>query len=237
MVSTPFPLISFVEVGEDETEGKPFLKSEFNMYGDSYRSPWSNRYFPMLELEDGEENEVPYPSGDLLEMEQLANATFARYAKLYYDRDFLTSVYFFDQEHNANGFGSCWLVKKTMPFPGAEVESVWDATHVVTTVVEKDRLKYTVNSTVFLLLNANQETQGTVDIAGCVAKTKEDLYPLDPKQPLSQQHIKWIGKMIESNETEMRTEMNAIFINKSKQIINTGRLRDEYMSKDEKSSF
>lgn len=43
--------------------------------------------------------------------------------------------------------------------------------------------------------------------------------------------------MIEANETEIRTEMDGIYINKTKQIINTGRLREEYMTKDEKLNF
>ena len=45
-------------------------------------------------------------------MEIKANEIFARYAKLYYDTDFITSVLFFDQE-GIDGFGSCWLVKKS----------------------------------------------------------------------------------------------------------------------------
>ena len=53
-------MLNSVEVGEDETEGKPFLKSEYNAYGDSYRSPWTNKYFP--EVEAGDEDEVIYPS-------------------------------------------------------------------------------------------------------------------------------------------------------------------------------
>lgn len=52
-----------------------------------------------------------YPSNELLEMEQKANDVFARYAKLYYDNNFYTSVYFFDTDDN--GFGSCWLIKKS----------------------------------------------------------------------------------------------------------------------------
>jgi len=43
--------------------------------------------------------------------------------------------------------------------------------------------------------------------------------------------------MIENNETDIRQELHGIFINKSKQIINTGRLRDEYMTADEKGAF
>lgn len=43
--------------------------------------------------------------------------------------------------------------------------------------------------------------------------------------------------MIEDNESDIRSDLNSIFINKSKQIINTGRLRDEYMTLEEKSEF
>ena len=45
-------------------------------------------------------------------MEVAANDVFARYAKMYYDKDFITSVYFFESG-DQNGFGSCWLVKKS----------------------------------------------------------------------------------------------------------------------------
>ena len=64
----------------------------------------------------GEGEEEPmYPSTELLEMEQKANHVFERYAKLYYDNNFLTSVFFFDTDNN--GFGSCWLVKKCKSDP------------------------------------------------------------------------------------------------------------------------
>jgi hypothetical protein len=51
------------------------------------------------------------------------------------------------------------------------------------------------------------------------------------------QHVRTIGRMIEQNESEVRQELNGIFINKSKQIINTGRLRDDYMTIEEKGAF
>ena len=46
-----------------------------------------------------------------------------------------------------------------------------------------------------------------------------------------------IGAMVETNETEIRGDMDSIYINKTKQIINTGRLREEYMTADEKINF
>lgn len=50
-------------------------------------------------------------------------------------------------------------------------------------------------------------------------------------------HIANIGRLIEMNETEIRTDMDSIYINKTKQIVNTGRLREEYMTKEEKLNF
>ena len=99
-----------LDIAMDDQEGKEFLKCEYNKDGDSYRSPWTNQYFPPIVVEAGEE-EPMYPSTELLQMEQKANHVFERYAKLYYDSNYLTSVFFFDTDNN--GFGSCWLVKKS----------------------------------------------------------------------------------------------------------------------------
>ena len=47
---------------------------------------------------------------------------------------------------------------------------------------------------------------------------------MDPKMDQHDFHLKNIGKLIEANENEMRSESTGIYITKSKQIINTGRL-------------
>jgi capping protein (actin filament) muscle Z-line, beta len=126
-------------------------------------------------------------------------------------------VYFFDVDAEGHGFGSCWLVKKTMPFAGASEDSVWDAIHVVITNNEaQNKAKYKVTTTVFLTLNQNSDKQGAIDLAGNVTRQKEDLITIDPKQDQSNQHIRNIGRMIEVNESEIRNELRGIFINKSK---------------------
>ena len=50
-------------------------------------------------------------------------------------------------------------------------------------------------------------------------------------------HLSNIGRIIEANESEIRNEMEGIYIGKTKQIINTGRLKEEYMTVDEKLVF
>jgi capping protein beta len=95
--------LRFIEVEYDTKAAKDFLKCEYNRDGDSYRSPWSNKYYP-----DASEEAV-YPSADLLQLEQKFNDVFARYASLYFDQA-TTSVYLFDTDYE--GFGGCFLVKK-----------------------------------------------------------------------------------------------------------------------------
>ena len=107
----------------DEIEGKEFLKCEYNKDGDSYRSPWTNNYFPEIVVEEGEEEPI-VPSPFLLEMEKKANDVFARYAKMYYDQNFITSVNFFDQDGESQ-FGSCWLVKKSKYFFSKLISSIF----------------------------------------------------------------------------------------------------------------
>ena len=74
-------------------------------------------------------------------------------------------------------------------------------------------------------------------MGGHINKVRDELIQIDPKQDIEQFHIRNIGKMVEANEGEMKQEIQGVYLNKSKQIINTGRLREEYMSADEKLKF
>ncbi len=93
-----------LEVEQDTSANKEFLRCEYNRDGDSYRSPWSNQYFP--ESSD----DATYPSSELLKFEQKANEVFQTYAMMYFDNDYITSVYCFDTDYE--GFGAVFLIKK-----------------------------------------------------------------------------------------------------------------------------
>lgn len=222
----------------DEDEGREYLQCEYNKDGDSYRSPWTNKYFPPVEVEDDPDYQIIYPSPDLLEMESKANELFWRYCKLYYDSDFHTSVYFFDTD-TASGFGSCWLIKKNKDDKGAGIkEGTWDAIHLVTTTIDgQGKVKYRLNSTIFLFINSAGDDFGSLNVGGQLLKVREDYQSMDPKADPHDFHLKNIGRLIEANENDMRSESTGVYITKTKQIINTGRLQDEYMSKLEKSAF
>lgn len=76
-----------------------------------------------------------------------------------------------------------------------------------------------------------------MNVGGQIVKVKEEYQTMDPKADPHDFHLKNIGKLIEANENEMRSESTGIYITKSKQIINTGRLEDKNMSKSKRSEF
>ena len=52
-----------IGIAMDDKENKEFLKCEYNKDNESYRSPWSNQYYPPIVLQEGEEDYQPiYPS-------------------------------------------------------------------------------------------------------------------------------------------------------------------------------
>lgn len=226
-----------LEIEVDASNGREYLKCEYNRDGEAYRSPWSNRYFP----EDQAMAEAVYPSSELLQLERKFNDIFQRYANLYFDQgSTLTSVYLFDTSHA--GFGGCFLVKKQIQGTSSVKEGTWDSIHVVTVDMDRQadsKARYRVNTTVFLkMLSTNPDSYGNLEIGGNLSRAREETYTIDGRAGANDDfHIGNIGRLIEANETDIRMEMDSIYINKTKQIVNTGRLREEYMTKDEKLNF
>jgi hypothetical protein len=87
------------------------------------------------------------------------------------------------------------------------------------------------------MISANPDSFGNLEIAGSLTRTKDETYSIDPKHYGDDFHIANVGRLIEANETEIRCEMDSIYITKTKQIVNTGRLKEEYMTRDEKLNF
>ena len=50
-------------------------------------------------------------------------------------------------------------------------------------------------------------------------------------------HLANIGRLIEACEDHLRNEVTDIYVGKQRHITNTGRLLEEYMTKDEKMKF
>jgi len=99
-------IISSLVVCTDEG-GRDYLQHEYNRDGDSYRSPWSNKYNPPTESSF-------FPSPALRSLEEKAFNIFTSYVKLYYG-EATSSVFMMDPIPGAApGFSGCYLVKKNL---------------------------------------------------------------------------------------------------------------------------
>ncbi|CAM9954896.1 unnamed protein product, partial [Choristocarpus tenellus] len=129
-LSLPQPL----HEATDTDTGRRFLMCEYNRDANSYRSPWSNKYYPPLE--DG------YTPGDRLRKMEVydANLLLDAYRELYYGGG-VSSVYLWDLEDGEGGGGSagagsfagCFLVMKCVgqEGEGEDLLGSWESSHVV----------------------------------------------------------------------------------------------------------
>ena len=194
--------VGIVEVETDGSNGKKYLKHEYNRDGDSYRSPWSNSYYPPSP------DCTFFPSDNLLALESRANELFGTYVKLYYDFA-IHSVYFNDTD--TQGFNACFLVKKELQGEKEVKTGCWDAIHVVAcNMKEAPKVSYRVISTVMVTVDAESAAIGKMDIAGSSAKSANETHNLPddlPDNDLDGFHLQIIGKMIEANEETLRNNV------------------------------
>merc|ERR1712176_1007497 len=101
-----------LSTAKDEETGRPFILCDYNRDGDSYRSPFSNKYFPPCE----EGFMIPER---LRELEVRCNSVFDTYRQLYYEGG-ISSVYLWDQEETG-GFAGVFLIKKEVDEPQRHV--------------------------------------------------------------------------------------------------------------------
>jgi len=111
------------EETQEDDGGRPFIKHEFNRDGDSYRSPYDNKYYPVT---DEETTELP---PKFKELEAKFNAVFPQYAKMYFDYC-MANVYVMPDEES-DDFSAAFLIKKDMEHE-KHIEALgWDSLHTV----------------------------------------------------------------------------------------------------------
>ncbi|KAK9458933.1 F-actin-capping protein subunit beta [Lipomyces oligophaga] len=201
--------------------GKDYLVCDYNRDGDSYRSPWSNKYDPPLE--DGTE-----PSPSLRVLEVLANDAFDIYRDLYFEGG-LSSVYLWELD---DGFAGVVLLKKS---GSSGKGSEWDSIHVFE--VQDARLAngrvsastpahYKLTSTVILTLRTSTPGLGEFDLGGNLTRQAEidavvQLEPgaTDPLAASGTSHIATLGRLIEDTESKMRNQLQEVYFGKTKDIV------------------
>ena len=130
----------------------------FNKDGDSYRSPWTNTFYP------AKDSATNYPSYNLLTLEQKANSIFEQYVQMYYD-EAISSVYL--TQTLGEGFKAFFLVKKEIKDSFGIKEGSLDVAHQVTSSIyrQNNKTDYFLISYMMLRLNVegfeNNEIKGT----------------------------------------------------------------------------
>ncbi|XP_072465210.1 F-actin-capping protein subunit beta isoform X1 [Notamacropus eugenii] len=195
-----------LKIARDKVVGKDYLLCDYNRDGDSYRSPWSNRYDPPLE--DG-----AMPSARLRKLEVEANNAFDQYRDLYFEGG-VSSVYLWDLDH---GFAGVILIKKAGD-GSKKIKGCWDSIHVVE-VQEKSSGRtahYKLTSTVMLWLQTNKSGSGTMNLGGSLTRQMEKDETVCDSSP----HIANIGRLVEDMENKIRSTLNEIYFGKTKDIVN-----------------
>lgn len=206
----------FVNVDEaltlesDTVTGKQFITCDYNRDGDSYRSPFSNKYFPPCE--DGF-----LPSTRHREMEKMANQLFETYRGLYFKEGYC-AVYVFDIEEGeseSQKFGACWLVQKDVQ--GGNLQGgFWNSTHVFEVQPKDGKFEYNLTSNVMISMQLSDDKIGHIDLSGLRTKTSQEVAPAKDDAG----HVCFMGKMLEDMELRIRNEIEGIYIQKTRSVTN-----------------
>jgi capping protein beta len=200
-----------LKLQKDTKAGRDFILCDYNRDGDSYRSPWSNSYFPPQE--DGFQ-----PSPLLRKMEMEANDLFDTYRKLYFEGG-QSSVYFFNTDEKENkAFGACFLIHKDADVQKGFESGWWDSIHVyeVAESSRKGHFEYKLTTTVIVSMGVKSGSLGEVDLSGSMTQQETRTLPVSDEKP----HIANLGHMLEEMELKIRNSIEGIYIQKTREVIN-----------------
>lgn len=194
---------------------KQFLCSDYNRDGDLYRSPFSNQYNPPTG-----DDESPYPSAVLRQLEVKANESFDIYRDLYYEGG-LSSVYLWDTAEDdaadslEEGFAGVVLFQKLTEDKSGQ----WDSTHVFEIVPESATLAvYKLTTSVILDLLKSKDS--TLSLSGTMTRQVESTQSLSTQgTSLEWAHLVNLGKLVESTESNMRNLLQDVYFEKLKDIM------------------
>lgn len=150
-------------------------------------------------------------------MEVEANALFDTYRELYYEGG-VSSVYLWDLE-DGSGFAGAFLIKKLVSSGDKYIKAgSWDSIHIVE-VQEKagspKKATYKLTTTVMLDMGIDNAELGNTNLAGALTRQAEVTKILSD----SDSHLAHMGRMIEDMEIDMRSNINELYILKTREVV------------------
>jgi len=197
-----------LKIAYDSETKRDYLLCDYNRDGDSYRSPWSNKYDPPMK--DGNS-----PSPKLREVETLCNRAFDIYRDMYFEGG-VSSVYLWDID---DGFAGVVLIKKTQDQArgGQPMKGTWDSIHVIEVEDKKATADYKLTSTVMLTIETEDDKTGSVSLSGSLTRQEVKAQQTITKE---RTHLVNMGSFIEDMEIKMRLALHTIYFGKTKDIVN-----------------
>ena len=207
------------KVCKDDPKGE-FIMCEQNRAGASYRSPYSNNYYPPTE-------DAKYPSAPLRDLEDKLNKMFKLYIKHYYSLSTLCSVYCWVLgDELSDGYGVAVLIKNSLTHQKKVNQGSWDSSNLITVTFdnegEKKKAKYNLITTVNLAMSFEGKACGKVCLSGTIARSSH-FSKIVTDYTDDEAHIENIGVLVEDMENSIRNTLDNVYLMKSKQIIDTAR--------------
>lgn len=198
-----------LKVQKDTKTGKNYVLCDYNRDGDSYRSPWSNEYFPAME--DGF-----LPSKKLRDLEVQANSLFDTYRKLYFEGGYSSAYFFETDEKDPENFGACFLIHKDVEAVKSLKTGWWDSIHVFEVSHDSGKkFKYKLTTTVMIAMVLTDDKCGNVDLSGL--RTQQETRVLE--RSVDTPHVANMGRMLEEMDTKLRNNIVSIYIDKTRAVV------------------
>ncbi|KAK6464146.1 F-actin-capping protein subunit beta [Scheffersomyces coipomensis] len=208
-----------LKVSKCKESGKDYLSCDYNRDGDSYRSPWSNKYYPTPQADD--DQPPPFPSSSLRQLEIKANDSFDIYRDLYYEGAGISSVYLWDTAEDdentlQDGFAGVVLIKKETD----DGSGKWDSIHVFE-VIPESSTSYLYKLTTSVILDLQNQKLSSLSLSGTLTRQLESVQSIevDGGVNLETNHLINLGTLVEKSEYNIRNLLQEVYFDKLKDIM------------------
>jgi len=199
-----------LKIAQDEETSMPFIQCDYNRDGDSYRSPFSNKYYPPID--DGQ-----MISSKLRNIETIANKGFGAYVKLYFG-EAIFSVYCFEIDEHSFGLG-VFIRKETSGDTNSgdhRYKGNINCSDVFTiTNTGSGQHEYSLVSSALLHLELeNDQLEPIVLSGGCSSQVTKTMAARNDIE-----HVINAGTMIEENGTDFMRKIQTHYVGKMTEIL------------------
>jgi hypothetical protein len=203
------PFAVFQDFGTAKGE-RPFLLCRHNRVGENkYRSPWTNQLWPKEDKPAKDDDQ-----DDFRHLELSYNEVWDAYKNLYYGHEAVGSVYLRKKEGSA--FNALFGVYKKRENAGS-----WHSASLVRVDEPgEETCQYRVETFILTVMEPSQDDALKVDLSSSISKEISKECKINPSM-ITASHIENIGVLIETNEMELRSQLEHVQVPKAVALVDT----------------